>query len=234
MNEDKIERLSRFLDNDLSPEELQSFDQELQSDEALRSMLALHLQLKASGKAAQRQEVAALLDEALETTSLRVQSFRPMLWKIAASLLFLVVAWWGIKTWTSKEDVLAVAAGEKMYQAIMTRESAALTVAGEGNIEKMRTLLQQKPDPCNYKDLCYFVGVHELFQRRDYDQAIKLLRCTEAPANNGRHFREDVPVLLVIAYTSSGQIASARQVITQYNLDTSRLPAGIREKIEAR
>lgn len=233
MNEDKTERLSRFLDNDLSPAELQSFEQELQSDEALRSMLALHLQLKASGKAQQRQQLASLLDEALQTTPLRVQSFRPMLWKIAASLLFLVVAWWGLKTWTSEEEVLTGAAGEKMYQAIMTRESAALTVAGEGNMEQMRKLLQQKPDPCNYKDLCYFVGVHELLQRRDYDKAIQLLRCTEAPANNGRHFREDVPVLLVIAYTSSGQLESARQLVSQYGMDKSRLPDGVREKIEA-
>jgi hypothetical protein len=234
MNEDKTERLSRFLDNDLSPEELKSFEQELQSDEALRSMLAMHLQLKAAGKAEQRQQIATMLDEALQTTPLRVQSFRPMLWKIAASLLFLVVAWWGIKTWTSKEDVLARAAGEKMYQAIMTRERAALTVAGDWNIEQMRAALQQKSDPCNYKDLCYFVGVDELFQQGDYAKAIELLRCTEAPANNGRHFREDVPFLLVIAYTASGQSESARQLVSQYGLDKSQFPVSIREKIEAR
>ncbi len=233
MNEDKTERLSRFLDKDLSPAELKSFELELQSDENLRTMLALHLQLKAAGKAEQRQQLASMLDEALKTAPLQVRSVRPILWKIAASLLFLAVAWWSIKTWTSQEPVFTQAEGAKIYQEIMARESSTLTVAGEGNIETMRAALQEKPDPCNYKDLCYFVGVYELFQQRNYEKAIVLLRCTEAPANNGRHFRADVPVLLTIAYAASGQAESARQLIAQYSVDQSLLPLGVRKKIAA-
>jgi hypothetical protein len=54
----------------------------------------------------------------------------------------------------------------------------------------------------------------------------------EAPQNGGRHFRPDVPRLLVIAYAGVGDYARALSTLKTYDVPAAELPPNVRKRLQ--
>lgn len=130
----------------------------------------------------------------------------------------------------SKKEALA-----EVNRIIENNQTDLRNAGGAADLALLRDYRQElaeKTNPCDYKDLSYYAGVYNLFIERDFKAALSLLQCVEAPRNEGRHFRPDVPRLLVIAYAGVGDYARALSTLKTYDVPAAELPPNVRKRLQ--
>lgn len=229
--EDKYQMIDTFLNGEFSPAEVRAFEQRLLEDKELASILAFHLQMRKSARDEKKRRVLEAVELALNIPEDEPKTIRLEWYKIAAAVFLILAATLVFVRLFSGSEVMPATVARSEFRQILERERATLTVAGEaGGAERImeyKRQLSEKAGACDYKELCYFTGIHYLFVERNYTRAIELLRCVEAPQNGGRHFRPDVPRLLVIACVCNGDTAEGIRLSRYYRIDPDSLPGGI-------
>jgi hypothetical protein len=225
MEGSKYDIIDRFLNDELTQEELETFDRQLQEDEDLAEMLAFQLGVRKSLQEEKRRQVRAELDAQLPPVESVRYLFRPYMALAAAvvALLFLIYGlsqFWGEKA----PPLLSEAESQQEVQRILERDAVEFqtmgTTGGIALLEAKSAAYLAQSNACEFMDLSYYAGVYSLLVASDYAAAITQLTCAQG-------FREDVPRLLLIAYCGAGDIQAARDLILTHGMAIDALPPGV-------
>ena len=225
----KYDIIDRFLNGELTPEELAAFDQKIQQDEDLADMLAFQLSLRKSIREEKHEEIRETLDAMLPPTQKGRYLFMPYS-AIAAAIAALVLMVYAFNQFWGEKDrpLLSEAEAQQETGRILNRDAAEFqTLGGAAGIlrlkEKHADYLAHR-HRCDLIDLSYYAGAYSLFVEQNFAAAVQQLRCAEG-------FRPDVPRLLVIAHCGAGDIEAARALVSAQGISLDSLPRGVVERL---
>ena len=228
------ERIRRYITGDLSGEEQGLFEEEARKDKGLAEGLALELTLQQGGR--QSREAAR---KAIGRRRQRRQWLRIV--GMAGLLALALAAWWW---WQSRQELFRPDEGLKELNAAiaMEVENSYLRVAGKNQWQAWLVSGRQQPENyglaadyfaqeleglgCRQSDFQYYYGLLLLLYERDYGQAVEKLSC--ALSLGFAQNRPTLPYWLALAHLGAGDPATARQLLTEYEIPLSSLPARAR------
>lgn len=225
MEASKYDIIDRFLNNELTPAELAEFDKQIQQDEDLAEMLAFQLGLRKSRQAESRKQVRVSLDAQLPPVQPVRALYRPYL-VLAAAVATLMIMIYGLSQFFGEKPppLLSEAETENTLQHILERDAVAFQTMGAPDgkalLEAKYADYLRQSNACELIDLSYYAGVYSLLVKSDFPAAVAQLTCAKG-------FREDVPLLLVIAYCGAGDTEAARDLVQTQHIPVDSLPTGV-------
>lgn len=233
------ERIRRYLSGNFSGEEQRLFEEEARKDKRLAEGLALESALRGGGR--QSRETAR---QALQVRRRRRQWLR--IGGITGLLALVLAAWW----WQSRQKLFSPDESLRELDALiaMEMENGYLRVAGDGQWQGWLVSGRQQPENygraadyfaqelegrgCEQSDFQYYYGLLLLLYERNYEQSVEKLSC--ALSLGFEQNRPALPYWLALANLSAGEPDAARRLLTEYEIPASSLPARARARLKER
>jgi len=235
MEESVQNKIERFLNREMTPDEIQSFDQELQTNEDLAKDLAFEI----SARKAMKRKYQSM-DSPVKTLN---QNRRFLQIGLAAMIVILLgTLFWIFQKNKITDDQIAmnkiiekakpelVTAGNDVNQLLINHNYEAAITAMESQLAKRKS---EGRDPCKYQDDNFYLGVLHLYITQQYTSAVEYLTCVETNKQDEKSFYyQDIPFYLVLAMLRNNQIDEAKELIKKYKIPVEQFSDASKKLLE--
>lgn len=237
MKESTYNRIQRFLNREMSTEEVKDFDQDLEKNPDLMEGLASELAIRKAAKENRKADIKQRLKTQKEPSSKRIST---RIIQIAAIFILLIGAFGLVQTIGNESEFLSEK-DEKAMNEIVDGAMIDLNTAGADddgrNAFREKKYLEAIPafndfldkkvkagaELCDYNEINFYLGAIYLYRTNEYEKAIEHLTCTEATLNNGKNYNNKIPYLLIVANLRAGQVKEAKVLMEKYRIQPSNL-----------
>ncbi len=237
MKESVYNRIQRFLNREMSSEEIKNFDQDLEKNADLMEGLASELAIR---KAANENRKAAIKQKLKTQNQRPTRNMTTTIIRVAAVFILLIGAF-GLFQIINREPAFLSTQDQNALENIVVEAQVNLNTAGaddEGrNAFREKKYLKAIPafnrfldtkvaagaDRCDYNEINFYLGAIYLYRTNDYQKAIEHFACTEATKNNGKNYNNEIPYFLIVANLRAGQVQEAKVLMGKYRIQPSDL-----------